>query len=506
MPFPQATSLSNSDPESLNPRHQAYEAAIDQRIRDNQLEFINHQKEESHPASPLVSQRYRSASNSVPSEKETNHSAVTHVIHPPSQDQTSAVHSGNIHHLKRRLKIVNTGEAPIVEERQIFNLLDSLSSAGHKEISSIPAPRQFPDTSALGITSLTNFPQPPTFREPRETSAHHPSTISKQASRNFVVGHREPTEELRTRPSHRNIGKDGFQTKNLALRNSPSITPSGQDNLPQQKEVASVHSRGLRAVSGSETPSSESQPCEFTPSAAKHTRQQIVKAAESQTSISSGITRGSPISSIVGLSPSQDLSGGPQQTAPSSHRNLVPLHRRWDYVRPPPNAEAHYLESHNLLQRFLEELPNPPTDSPPICTSPIGASPINTSPISTSPIDTSPIDTPSIGTSPNPEVISTRFGILPSVTKIIPASPSDFSAQKSVLDHPLTASGAHSAEMDQLQVRKSQSISVKTKAAEDARQMQASVLEAATKAGKDPPKYVLLELTGKGSFGRVYKA
>ncbi|RAL66877.1 hypothetical protein DID88_007659 [Monilinia fructigena] len=35
--------------------------------------------------------------------------------------------------------------------------------------------------------------------------------------------------------------------------------------------------------------------------------------------------------------------------------------------------------------------------------------------------------------------------------------------------------------------------------------MQASVIEAATKAGKEPPKYALVELIGKGSFGRVYK-
>lgn len=59
--------------------------------------------------------------------------------------------------------------------------------------------------------------------------------------------------------------------------------------------------------------------------------------------------------------------------------------------------------------------------------------------------------------------------------------------------------------MDRLQVRPAEHSSVKTKALEDAKQMQATVLEAATKAGKDPPKYALLELIGKGSFGRVYK-
>jgi hypothetical protein len=47
--------------------------------------------------------------------------------------------------------------------------------------------------------------------------------------------------------------------------------------------------------------------------------------------------------------------------------------------------------------------------------------------------------------------------------------------------------------------------STKTKAVEDARAMQQAVIESCKKAGRDPPKYVLLELIGKGSFGRVYK-
>lgn len=59
--------------------------------------------------------------------------------------------------------------------------------------------------------------------------------------------------------------------------------------------------------------------------------------------------------------------------------------------------------------------------------------------------------------------------------------------------------------MDTLQVRSTELSSVRIKAIEDAKQMQASVLEAASKAGKPPPKYALLELTGKGGFGRVYK-
>jgi hypothetical protein len=58
---------------------------------------------------------------------------------------------------------------------------------------------------------------------------------------------------------------------------------------------------------------------------------------------------------------------------------------------------------------------------------------------------------------------------------------------------------------NKLQVRPADFSSVKAKAVEDARQMQAKVLEECTKAGKDPPKYAILELIGKGSFGRVYK-
>jgi hypothetical protein len=60
--------------------------------------------------------------------------------------------------------------------------------------------------------------------------------------------------------------------------------------------------------------------------------------------------------------------------------------------------------------------------------------------------------------------------------------------------------------METLQVRSTDRLSARTKAVEDARQMQASVIETANKSGKTPPKYHLLELIGKGSFGRVYKA
>jgi hypothetical protein len=60
--------------------------------------------------------------------------------------------------------------------------------------------------------------------------------------------------------------------------------------------------------------------------------------------------------------------------------------------------------------------------------------------------------------------------------------------------------------MDSLQVRPSDFSSVKSKAIEDARNMQTLVMTEANKLGQAPPKYVLLELIGKGSFGRVYKA
>ncbi|ELR10288.1 hypothetical protein VC83_04580 [Pseudogymnoascus destructans] len=59
--------------------------------------------------------------------------------------------------------------------------------------------------------------------------------------------------------------------------------------------------------------------------------------------------------------------------------------------------------------------------------------------------------------------------------------------------------------MDRLQLRPVETSSVKARALEDAQQMQLSVDESAKKAGKAPPKYVLTELIGKGSFGRVYK-
>lgn len=47
---------------------------------------------------------------------------------------------------------------------------------------------------------------------------------------------------------------------------------------------------------------------------------------------------------------------------------------------------------------------------------------------------------------------------------------------------------------------------IKQKAIEDAKKMQGIVEEECQKAGEEPPAYLLQELIGKGSFGRVYKA
>lgn len=47
---------------------------------------------------------------------------------------------------------------------------------------------------------------------------------------------------------------------------------------------------------------------------------------------------------------------------------------------------------------------------------------------------------------------------------------------------------------------------IKQKAIEDAQKMQVIVEEECQKAGQEPPAYLLQELIGKGSFGRVYKA
>ncbi|KAI8948420.1 kinase-like protein [Xylaria longipes] len=46
----------------------------------------------------------------------------------------------------------------------------------------------------------------------------------------------------------------------------------------------------------------------------------------------------------------------------------------------------------------------------------------------------------------------------------------------------------------------------KQKALEDAKAMQASIMKECIDSGKDPPPYSFLEVIGKGSFGRVYKA
>jgi hypothetical protein len=58
--------------------------------------------------------------------------------------------------------------------------------------------------------------------------------------------------------------------------------------------------------------------------------------------------------------------------------------------------------------------------------------------------------------------------------------------------------------MDYLQVPNITSCA-KAKAVDAGRKMQASIIDAANKDGRDPPRYDLLELIGKGSFGLVYK-
>jgi hypothetical protein len=81
-----------------------------------------------------------------------------------------------------------------------------------------------------------------------------------------------------------------------------------------------------------------------------------------------------------------------------------------------------------------------------------------------------------------------------------------FRTARAFLDSCLSVSEEHPLPtMDTLQVSSALRSSTKTKAEEDARAMQKSVIESCTKSGRDPPKYVLMELIGKGSFGRVYK-
>lgn len=60
--------------------------------------------------------------------------------------------------------------------------------------------------------------------------------------------------------------------------------------------------------------------------------------------------------------------------------------------------------------------------------------------------------------------------------------------------------------MERLQVRNSALTVAKQKAMDDAKKMQAVVQDECAKASKEVPPYLLTELIGKGSFGRVYKA
>lgn len=112
---------------------------------------------------------------------------------------------------------------------------------------------------------------------------------------------------------------------------------------------------------------------------------------------------------------------------------------------------------------------------------------------------------------PSPLVIKEKTPS-PSSSGKIPqkiSSPGDvdpFRTANAFLDSCFSVSEEHPLPvMDTLQVSSALRSSTKTKAEEDARAMQKCVIESCKKAGRDPPKYVLMELIGKGSFGRVYK-
>lgn len=95
----------------------------------------------------------------------------------------------------------------------------------------------------------------------------------------------------------------------------------------------------------------------------------------------------------------------------------------------------------------------------------------------------------------------------PSIGSPAPSSPEEldpFRTTHALLDGFLSVSNLPPA-METLQISSALRSSTKTKAVEDAEVMQKSVIETCNKAGKVPPKYRLMELIGKGSFGRVYK-
>ncbi|TVY20621.1 Serine/threonine-protein kinase KIC1 [Lachnellula arida] len=91
-----------------------------------------------------------------------------------------------------------------------------------------------------------------------------------------------------------------------------------------------------------------------------------------------------------------------------------------------------------------------------------------------------------------------------------PASPTvpvvtiTFEERNSSAEH--VESGKTAMMDNKLQVRSTDTNRIRTKAVEDARQMQNAVVEMCNKSGKSPPKYCLTELIGKGTFGRVYKS
>ncbi|TVY35299.1 Serine/threonine-protein kinase [Lachnellula subtilissima] len=86
----------------------------------------------------------------------------------------------------------------------------------------------------------------------------------------------------------------------------------------------------------------------------------------------------------------------------------------------------------------------------------------------------------------------------------VPVVTITFEERNSSVEH---IESGKTAKMDnKLQVRSTDTNRIRTKAVEDARQMQNAVVEMCNKSGKSPPKYCLTELIGKGTFGRVYKS
>ncbi|KAG4443715.1 hypothetical protein IFR05_000804 [Cadophora sp. M221] len=83
--------------------------------------------------------------------------------------------------------------------------------------------------------------------------------------------------------------------------------------------------------------------------------------------------------------------------------------------------------------------------------------------------------------------------------------PRESTAPPGSLASPASPIPGSDMEHNRLTVRSPEVSQIRLKAMDDARQMQVKVMEECKKAKKEPPPYVLEELIGKGSFGRVYK-